>query len=79
LVAPPFGREMKAMLARPGIRHRFVKGLAGLPGIRITRKPDSWRRWHADSALVEQAGTRYILVALAEHPDGGQWLARPGE
>jgi hypothetical protein len=60
------------------LRHKFVEDLAGLPGVRITRKPDSWRRWHADSALVEQAGTRYILVAPAEHPDGGQWLARPG-
>jgi beta-lactamase class A len=40
------------------------------------RKSGSWRHWHADSALVEQGGYRYILVALAEHPAGGRWLAR---
>jgi beta-lactamase class A len=76
LVGPALGREMKAMLARPGIRHKFVKGLAGLPGVRIYRKSGSWGRWHADSALVEAGGHRYILVALAEHPAGGRWLAR---
>jgi hypothetical protein len=76
-VAPVLGRETKAMLARPDIRHRFVEGLAGFPGVRITRKSGSWRRWHVDSALIEQAGTRYILLALAEHPDGGQVPGRP--
>jgi hypothetical protein len=43
-------------------------------------RPAGWSprpRWHADSALVEHAGYHYILAALAEHPDGGQWLAAP--
>ena len=67
---------MKAMLAKPGIEHKFVKGLAGLQGLEIYRKSGSWRRWHADSALVEAGRHRYILVALAEHPLGGRWLTR---
>ncbi len=76
LVEPRLAREMKAMLAKPGIDHKFVKGLAGIPGVKIYRKSGSWHQWHADSALVEQGGHRYILVALAEDPAGGQWLAR---
>jgi beta-lactamase class A len=67
-------REMKAMLGNPGIRHKFVKGLAGYPGVRVYRKSGSWRRWHADSAIVEDGDRRYILVALAEDAAGGRWL-----
>jgi beta-lactamase class A len=66
---------MKAMLGDPGINHKFVKGLAGYPDAKIFRKSGSWSRWHADSALVEADGHKYIVVALAENPDGGQWLA----
>jgi hypothetical protein len=25
---------------------------------------------------VECGGKRYVLVGIAEHPDGGEWLAR---
>lgn len=68
--------QMMAMLAKPGIEHKFVKGLAGIPGLEIYRKSGSWRIWHADSALVEAGRHRYILVGLAEHAQGGRWLAR---
>lgn len=76
LVAPKLAAEMKAMLANPGIKHKFVKGLSGLPGVRFYRKSGTWRQWHADSAIVEQGRYRYIIVALAEDPDGGRWLTR---
>ena len=26
--------------------------------------------------LVESHGKRFVLVGIAEHPDGGEWLAR---
>ncbi len=76
LVAPRLCREMKAMLGRPGIEHKFVKGLAHRPNAQIYRKSGSWRRWHADSAIVEEGRYKYIVVGLAEHPDGGEWLTR---
>jgi len=76
LVSPALTRQMKAMLGNPGIKHKFVKGLAGLPGVRIYRKSGSWRQWHSDSALVEAGPYRYIVVGLAAHPEGGEWLAR---
>jgi len=76
LVDPVLTREMKGMLGNPGIRHKFVKGLADYPDARIFRKSGSWSRWHADSALVEADGHKYIIVALAENSNGGAWLSR---
>ena len=76
LASPRLTAEMKEILSKPGIHHKFVKGLADRPGVRIYRKSGSWRRWHADSAIVEAGGYRYIIVALAEDPRGGQWMSR---
>ena len=77
LVSPQLTGEMKAILGDPGIHHKFVKGLeAERPGSKIFRKSGSWQNWHADSAIVERDGRRYIAVALAEDPQGGEWLRR---
>lgn len=76
LVSPALTREMKEILSKPGIAHKFVKGLkATYPEAEIYRKSGSWRHWHADSALIEHDGHTYIAVALAESPEGGQWLS----
>jgi beta-lactamase class A len=74
LLRPGLAREMKSMLGNPGIHHKFVKGLADYPGVRVFRKSGSWRHWHADSAIVEDGASKYILVALAEDARGGQWM-----
>lgn len=75
LVTPELSREMKAILGNPGIQHKFVKGLKSVsPEAQIYRKSGSWQNWHADSAIVEHAGRTYIAVALAESPQGGEWL-----
>jgi beta-lactamase class A len=76
LVSTELSGEMKAMLGNPGIRHKFVKGLADYPNARIFRKSGSWRKWHADSAIVESEGRKYIIVGLAEDSNGGTWLSR---
>jgi beta-lactamase class A len=77
LVSPRLTGEMKAILGDPGVHHKFVKGLeAERPSSQIFRKSGSWRNWHADSAIVERDGRRYIAVALAEDPQGGEWLRR---
>lgn len=78
LLSPPFNALMKQTLSSPGIHHKFVKALEHIPGIRIFRKSGTWKTYHADSALVEYGAHRYILVGLAEHPDGGEWLVRLG-
>lgn len=76
LVSPPLAAEMKSILGDPGIHHKFVKGLEGEHlAANIFRKSGSWRDFHADSAIVEHDGRRYIAVALAENPKGGEWLS----
>ncbi len=77
LVSPALTAEMKSFLGDPGIHHKFVKGLEGERlAANIFRKSGSWRDFHADSAIVERDGRRYIAVALAEDPRGGEWLKR---
>ena len=67
---------MKETLSRPGIQHKFVKGLQSRPGVRIYRKSGTWKDYHADSALVEVGRYRYVLVGIAQHRDGGKWLVK---
>jgi beta-lactamase class A len=75
LVSPAESREMKRVMSAPGIRHKFVAGLATThPEARLYRKSGSWRSFHADSALVERGERSYIAVALADDPRGEQWL-----
>ncbi len=76
LVSPEMSREMKEILGEPAIHHKFVKGLEqARPGARIYRKSGTWRTYHADSAIVEHNGRKYIAVALADDPAGGKWLS----
>jgi beta-lactamase class A len=74
LVSPELTLKMKQILSEPAINHKFVKGLNARPGLTIYRKSGTWRNFHADSALVESGECKYIIVALAQDPNGGQWL-----
>jgi beta-lactamase class A len=75
LVDPDSSRRMKAMLANPGTRHKLVAGLAARPQATLYRKSGTWKRHHADAALVESGGNTFILVAIADDPSGGDWIA----
>ena len=76
LVSPERSRQMKAILSNPAIEHKFVKGLKSVhPDSRIYRKSGTWQQYHADSAIVEHDGRRYIAVALAKSRRGGKWLS----
>jgi beta-lactamase class A len=74
LVSPEMSQLMLDALVDPGVSHKFVKSLQELPGIKIYRKSGTWRTYHADSALVRYFGHAYIIVALANHPNGATWL-----
>jgi beta-lactamase class A len=74
LVNAELSAKMKEILASPAIPHKFVKGLKPLTEIRVYRKSGTWKDFHADSVLVEEKEKKYILVALAKHPDAGNWL-----
>lgn len=77
LVSSALTREMKSMLADPALHHKFVGGLEAVhPDARLFRKSGTWKNWHADSAIVERDGRRYIAVALAEDPQGESWMRR---
>ncbi len=76
LVSPEQSRMMLEILSKPGISHKFVKGLESYEGLRIYRKSGTWKTFHADSALVRLDGYAYIIVALAHSPDGAAWLER---
>jgi beta-lactamase class A len=78
LLTPPLNALMKEILSNPGIHHNFVKALEGIPEIRIFRKSGTWKDHHADSALVEYGSRRYILVGIADHARGGEWLVQLG-
>lgn len=76
LVSPELSAEMKEMLARPAIKHKFVKGLANhRPGSKVYRKSGTWRTYHSDGAVVERDGRKYIAVALANSQQGSAWLS----
>jgi beta-lactamase class A len=75
LVNPRLTAEMKEILSKPGIHHKFVAALDGRD-VSIFRKSGTWRNYHADSALVEGKKTRYILVGLVQDAAGGAWLTR---
>ena len=74
LVGPELTVKMKAILSQPAIRHKFVRGLKDHPEARLYRKSGTWRKFHADSALVEYHDHAYIMVGFAEDSKGGKWL-----
>jgi beta-lactamase class A len=86
LVSPEASAQMKAILGRTAINHKFVKGLHVVrPQAAIYRKSGTWQGFHADGALVERRdGASYIAVGLAASPqatatsvDTGPPLQRP--
>lgn len=75
LVSPEASRKMKEILGSPALHHKFVKGLEQVhPDAQLYRKSGTWRTFHADSAIVERSGRRYIAVGLADDPRGGDWM-----
>lgn len=67
LVSPWASAEMKDIMGHPELHHKFVLGLErNRPGSSIFRKSGTWRNWHADAALVERDGKKYVAVALLE-------------
>jgi beta-lactamase class A len=76
LVNPAYSAEMKEILSKPAIEHKFVKGLAAI-GVRdVYRKSGTWQDWHSDAALVEHNGHKYIAVALMKDQRGGEVLPK---
>jgi beta-lactamase class A len=79
LVSEQYYADFVEIMSKPGIRHKFVKGIQkSKPGAEIFRKSGTWKEFHADSGIIsdKENGYRYIIVALVEHPAGNDGLAR---
>jgi beta-lactamase class A len=75
LVSPQASAQMKEIMGSPAIHHKFVAGLENrYPDAKLFRKSGTWHNFHADSAIVEHDGRRYIAVALSDDSRGGEWL-----
>jgi beta-lactamase class A len=70
---------MKDVLSRPGIHHKFVKGLERVPGLTLYRKSGTWKEFHSDSVLVEAGAHKYVMVGLARDSRGEDWLEKLAE
>lgn len=63
--------QMLSVMQDPELHHKFVNSLEKVaPKAKLFRKSGTWRDFHADSILVWGPDRKYILVALAEDPDG---------
>jgi len=76
LVSPESCLLMTEILSEPAIKHKFVSGLKQYPDANIIRKSGTWRTYHSDSAIVSRDGREYIVVALANDPQGGKWMEK---
>ncbi|MHC4109215.1 MAG: serine hydrolase [Planctomycetota bacterium] len=71
LVSRHWSAWMRERMAPPEYFHKFVRALRERPGVRfLARKSGTWQHFHSDSALIQHASARYILVGLAEHAEG---------
>ncbi|MDX1409941.1 MAG: serine hydrolase, partial [Saprospiraceae bacterium] len=79
LVSPVRSKQMMEIMKSPALYHKFVHTLKQIaPKATLYRKSGSWRTWHSDSVMVwgENPNRRYILVALANSPNGEQIIRR---
>ena len=66
---------LREMFGKPGIKHKFVKGLEGREGLEIYRKSGSWRDFHADSGVFVRENLTYIAVVIDRHPAAGRAMS----
>jgi beta-lactamase class A len=80
LVSPYWSEWMLAHMAPPDYVHKFFKALRDRPGLSfVARKSGTWEDFHSDSALVERNGRRYVIAALAAHPEGETMMMQIAE
>lgn len=71
LVSKHWSFRMLGLMSPPKHFHKFVGSLSDEPGVVfLARKSGTWRNYHADSALIQAHGHRYVLVGLSKTPKG---------
>jgi beta-lactamase class A len=79
LVSSEYFDDLVEIISKPTIQHKFVKGIRKTkPNAKFLRKSGTWKGFHADSGVIcdTENGYKYIIVALVEHPQGSEGLAR---
>ena len=62
------------MFGEPGIKHKFVKGVADREGLAVYRKSGTWRDFHADSGVFVRDNLSYIAVAIDHQRTAGEGM-----
>ena len=62
------------IFAKPGIQHKFVKGMRDQPDAEVFRKSGTWKQFHSDSGIVTRPDMEYIVVVLVDHEAGGEGI-----
>lgn len=57
---------LKEMFGKPGINHKFVKGLEGRD-VEIYRKSGTWQDFHSDSGIFARDQVTYIAVGIRQN------------
>ena len=76
LVSPAASQKMRAIFLSPDIphdEHKFVRALADR-NVVLLRKWGSWEDYLHDTAVIEGAGRKYVLVGLTHHANGDAYL-----
>jgi beta-lactamase class A len=68
--SPPMNTLMLEVLSRPAAAPSSCWARPRDPVRVVWRKSGTWRDAHADSALVESAGRRFVMVGIAGQPCG---------
>jgi beta-lactamase class A len=80
LVSEQYFADLAEIMSKPGIQHKFVKSIkkSNPDAAFFYRKSGTWKAFHADSGVIadKENGHQYIIVALTEHPEGADGLAR---
>ncbi len=79
LVSQKYFADLVEIMSKPAIQHKFVKGIRkSKPDAQFLRKSGTWKGFHADSGVIFDLENeyKYIIVALMEHPEGNEGLAR---
>lgn len=77
LVSSAASAAMREIFRSPDIPHKedkFVAGLAGRPDLEIRRKSGWWENWAHDTAVVTGPERHYLVVAMAHHARGEDYL-----
>jgi beta-lactamase class A len=73
-VTPEHHHMIAEIFSKPGVDHKFVKGMRDRPDAEVFRKSGTWKQFHADSGIITRPNMEYIVVALVDHEGGGEGL-----